>query len=164
MTHIEILKNLNACEEAVEWAKTQPDLETAWANCPRSDWMLWLDDKMSLFTDSERRLMACAFVRRTPIGDGRVVWDLLADERSRNAVVVAERYARGEATDEELFAARSAAWHATLVAASDAACAARGAASAARDAACAARVTASEAQADIIREWRNPFTRNEELP
>jgi hypothetical protein len=114
MKHIELLKNLDACSEAVEWVETQPDLETAWNNCKRSDWMLWLDMKLNLFNDRDRRLMTCAFVRRTPLGDGRVVWDLLTNERSRNAVEVAERHANGDATDDELStawdAARSAAW------------------------------------------------------
>ena len=59
--------------------------------------------------DKILRLFACKCVRSTPLGDGRVVWDLLTDERSRNAVEVSERFARGEATQEELDAARDAA-------------------------------------------------------
>jgi hypothetical protein len=48
------------------------------------------------------RLFACWCVRQ--------VWHLLTDERSRNAVEVAERYASGEAMSAELDAARDAAW------------------------------------------------------
>jgi hypothetical protein len=39
------LVSLGACRASVEWAKTQPDLETAWATCERGDWMLWLVGK-----------------------------------------------------------------------------------------------------------------------
>ena len=133
MRHIEMLKSLNAYDDTVEWAQTQPDLETAWNNCQHPDWMLWLADKMLLFTDKDLRLMACQFVRRTPMGDG-TVWDAL-DEAHRNCVIVAERYANGEATREELASARDTAWD-------------------------SARDTARDFQCDIIREYGNPFNGN----
>ena len=151
MNHIQILKELEACEEAVEWADGYESLEHAWNECKRSDWMLWLDCKMGLFNDQQRRLMACRFVRETPISEGKTVWDLLTDERSRNAVIVAERFANSEATEEELDAAwaaardaaRAAAWDASRAAAWAARDAARAAAWAARDAASEAASAAS---------------------
>ena len=51
----------------------------------------------------------------------RQVQHLMADERSIAALDMAERYANGEATDEELAAARAAARAAASAAASDAA-------------------------------------------
>lgn len=55
------------------------------------------------------RLFAVWCARATPIADGRLLWDLLSDPRSRASVEVGARYARGEATDEELNAAWGAA-------------------------------------------------------
>jgi len=70
---------------------------------------------------SELRLWGCWCIRNTKLADGRTVWDLLADPRSRNAVETAERFAQGEATREELAAAGAAAgaaWDAAWAAAS----------------------------------------------
>jgi hypothetical protein len=105
------------------------------------------------------RMFACWCVRQ--------VWHLLDDDRSRKAVETAERFANGEATLDELDAAREAAWKAAREAAREAARytapkAARDAAredaweaaqEAAREAAwAAARYTAPKAARDAARE------------
>ena len=41
MTWTTKLTALDACTDAVAWARTQPDPQTAWDNCQRGDWMLW---------------------------------------------------------------------------------------------------------------------------
>ena len=54
---------LNACSEAVDWCRTQPDLATAWAACERADWMLWLAGRLSGPAGDPRRItlaLACA--------------------------------------------------------------------------------------------------------
>ena len=56
------------------------------------------------------RLFACWCVRNTPLADGRTVWDLLTDDRSKNAVKTAEDFANEKVTKEELDAAWDAAW------------------------------------------------------
>ena len=104
---------------------------------------LWVKD-----VSIELRLFACWCVRNTPLHDGRKVWDLLADERSRNAVVVAERFAVGEANTRELLAAKDEAWGAAEAAAVDAAWAAAWAA-ASSSAAHVARASASAAAWDV---------------
>ena len=126
------------------------------ADMPPEDKM-WLLFREDVIPKNVLRLIACAMVRETPLADGRTVWDLLTDERSRNAVEVAERHARGEATDEELAAAwdaARAAWDAARAAgdaARDAAWAAAWAA--ARDAAwAAARAAARAADRDADRD------------
>lgn len=35
------LAPLGACEDAVTWCRTQPDLAAAWLSCERGEWMLW---------------------------------------------------------------------------------------------------------------------------
>ena len=101
-----------ACEEAVRWIAQYDTLEEAWEHCERADWMLWALSVINYVNDKQLRLFACACARD--------VWDKLTDERSRNAVRVAERYARGKATDEELSAAYSVAWAAAEYAAESA--------------------------------------------
>ena len=155
----------DACSEARKWMRSLgPDatMQDAWEKCHRVDWMIWAasDERSKIGVNDQRwRLASCAIVRRTTIR-GRTLWDLLTDSRSRNAVDVSERFANGEASREELVAARvaaraavldvewytawdtaqDAAWAATLDTAQDAARVAAGAAAwaAARAASCAA--------------------------
>ena len=126
-----ILSRQNACAEARTWAKTQPDLQTVWTACKRSDWMIWLLARTTLDQDDPRlRLMACDFaeavLKDVPEGE----------DRPRRAIEVARRFAAGEASQEEMAAARDAARAAAWAAAWDAASAA-----------------ASDAQSDIIRRY-----------
>jgi hypothetical protein len=147
MLTVDFLKKHNdACSEGQTFARQFPTMAEAWDACPRVDWMLWalrehgvpLDQKVSVS-------LACWCVRNTPLGDGRTTWDLLTDERSRNAIVVTERYMKGEASREDVETA------------CDAAYAACDAADAAHAAACAARA-AQKVQADHLRTLiENPF-------
>ncbi len=154
----EYLKSINACDPACKWQEGK-DLETVWNTCERGDWMIWLlVNSENEVTDRELRLIAVKCARQ--------VQHLMKDERSINALDVAERFANGEATQEELNAAweaaraaGDAAWAAAWEAAGDAAWAAAWAAArdAARDAARAARDAARAAarakQAEIVREF-----------
>jgi len=95
------LIQLKACEPAIEWANGK-DLETAWNTCERGDWMIWLlTESQNEVTDKQLRLIAVECCRS--------IQHLMKDQRSINAVDVAERYANGEATDEELKEAKEAA-------------------------------------------------------
>jgi hypothetical protein len=147
----------NACSDGRDFALKYDTMADVWDNCPRPDWLMWIMEREQITLDDKKaRLFACWCAEHTPIGDGRTTWDLLTDERSRNAVRVALRFARDEANQDELVAAGDAAASAAWDAAWDVARAARYAAwyaaraawyaaRAARDAARAARDAARAA-------------------
>lgn len=51
---VEKLKALHACDEAVEWISYRRSPETAWKNCNRGDWMLWLLGKLGKRVPKEK--------------------------------------------------------------------------------------------------------------
>ena len=110
MTFKEELQRLHACSEAVEWVGDRT-LEQAWNECERGDWMLWFAQMKRV----DMRKMTLAKARCV-----RLVMHLMKDERSRNAVEVAERFGLGKATREELEEARTAAFDAASAADSNA--------------------------------------------
>ena len=89
---------------------------------------IWAVCAKGALPESVQWLMAVAFVRETPLHDGRNVVDLSTDERSLKALEVIELHALGRATDGELDAARGAAKDAAMDAAWDVAGAAAAAA------------------------------------
>jgi hypothetical protein len=135
----------NPCREGWEKLlrglnKTQPDDEVLWIDqildCNGLNDALWCLRAVEGF-DREIRLFAVWCARR--------VQHLMTDPRSVAALDVAERYARGEASDAELEAARAAAAAATARAA--AARAAAGWAAEAASSAVAASAAAAAAEA-----------------
>ena len=165
MTVGEFCRKFGDCEEGRRWAynltpnKSKEMMSVVWDHLTFGDYLGWVISRDGVFTYKELRLFACRCVRETPLADGRNVWDLLTDERSRNAVVVAEKFANGEATIEELAAARVAAGAAAMVAAMVAAMAA--AMAAAREAAGeAAREAAGEVAGEVAGATQKSFLEN----
>lgn len=110
--------------------------ESEWLSCTDPAAMFLLLRDSGGATERKLRLFACACCR--------LVWHLLGDVRSREAVEVAERFGDGHATQGQLDAAReaaSAAWNAAWAAAGEADW------DAARDAAWVACAAASDAAA-----------------
>ena len=102
-----------ACSEGREWAIARcKDMNEAWAKA-KPDWLIWIASRRGVLTDKAARLFACWCVRQ--------VWHLLKDERSKDAVRVAEKFAHGKATAKQLAAAGAAAGDAAWDAAWDAA-------------------------------------------
>ena len=144
----DFLKKHGACKNGARWAlsigEEMDDVWDAMVEQGKHDWLIWTATRPGVFSDSILRKLACRFVRETPLADGRKVWDLLTDERSRKAVEVAEAYADGNATDGELQAACNAAYAAY-------------AADAAYAAYAAAYDVAEAAQMKMIAELGDPF-------
>jgi hypothetical protein len=125
LTPAEFCAATQACREGREFATQHATMADVWDNCPRPDWLLWVAEELGQHIDDRTlRLFAVWCARHTPFGDGRVMGDLLTDPRSLAALKVAERYAHGQATAEELAAARTAARVASWDAARDTALAA----------------------------------------
>ena len=152
MTLTQFLDKHRACAVGHKRAKAFASLDDAWQTCSPED-LIWAATRPGVLTDKELRLFAvyCA----------RSVQHLMRDPRSIAAIDVAERYACGLATDDEL----RAAWFSAACAASAAALSAISAASAAAsaaDAAAAAARTASDRTA--AREQQSAWLRQNTKP
>ncbi len=145
MTKIKI-KHLKPCEEALIWYNNQTNTKTAWENCQRGDWMLWIATK----TKIDRQLLSL-----TTGYCARTVYHLLKNNDSREAICGAINYGKGLISKKELSIIHKKAIKTTTATAdatyaADAANAAAGAAyaaNAAADAAYAANAAANAANA-----------------
>ena len=178
LTPKEFCSATDACQEGREFAEKYNTMAQVWDASPRADWLLWILTAIEAPVNGKtERLFAIWCARSTPMHDGSTTGALLTDSRSIAALEVAERFAHGNASREELTAARAAAWAAARAAAEDAARAAAqdaaraaawdaawdAAGAAALDAAWDAALTAAwdaarAAQANQLRTMvRNPF-------
>lgn len=143
LTISEFLAGLGACCEARQWAEQFRDPQTAWNECKRGDWMLWLLGRMSGPPGSDSRkavvFVACQCARLT-LSHFEARYP--EDKRPRAAIETAEHHCLHKATLKEVRAASNAA-----NAAANAANAAAAAAYAAANAASAAANTAAYAAA-----------------
>src|SRR3990167_3266964 len=129
---------LDACSEAVRWARKQRSAEHAWHTCKRGDWMIWavtrkLEDDPTI--PARRKLALClaeigrrslryageyestlrtVFDAVTAWGEGRGSLDDLraAESAARSAAWSAAESAESAARSAAWSAARSAAWSA----------------------------------------------------
>ena len=108
MTLTELLKSLYACEDAVVWRGNR-DLKTAWAECERGDWMLWLCGKMvgkqGWPTHQDVVIAACDCAELAlPIFEKKYP----KDQGPRVAIETARKWALGEAAIGQVRAAAAA--------------------------------------------------------
>lgn len=113
MTIKEFCRKHWACFDGMKWAvENCKDMDEVWEKA-KPEWLIWVATREGVLTDKERRLFVvwCA----------RQVQHIMADDRSIAALDVAERYANGNATLQELKEARTAAREAIEEAVKDAA-------------------------------------------
>lgn len=131
----ETLRQLGACGNEREWLQPEWTAEQAYAECIDAQQLMWLAGRLHI----ERKIIVLAAydiaettLRHVPAGE----------ERPRIAIETARRWTRGEATIEEVRAARRGVWATSVAYASYAARAA-----CAADAARAADAAAASAAA-----------------
>ena len=95
----ELLKKLNACQPAIEWAGDKT-WEEIYKTCHRGDWLLWLFKKTMEDNEANLRLLTLAKGHCAA-----TVLHLMKDEKSINAVKVAIAFGEGNASREDLNAA-----------------------------------------------------------
>jgi len=145
----------DACEGGREWAlKKCSTMQEAWDKA-QPNWVAWIATRKGVLTHKELILFAVFCARQNE--------HLLTDQRSKDAITIAEKFANGEATQEESAraaasaAASAAAWAASAAAwAASAASDARAAASDARAAAWAASAAIQKKQAEYLRRFTLP--------
>ena len=115
MTLNELLTKHHACDDAKEWAATQPDLATAWRRCTRIDWMCWLASRVT--NERTMRHLACDFAESAwpYAGDGEALLQCIL------TVEIARGFAEGTEVTETRDAAGDAAGDAVRAAAAEAA-------------------------------------------
>jgi len=102
MKFTEKLKELNACDEAVEWVHKR-GLYKAWKECERGDWMLWYISR----NKKELGLEDMRIITKAKAKCASLVRHLMQDARSKKALDIAIKFGEGIATREELNAAES---------------------------------------------------------
>ena len=134
----EKLEKLGACTEGIQWAFTQSDYKTAWQNCERGDWMLWLAKALNV---DDRKLALARYYCANQVRH------LMKDQRSLDAMDAALKYANGEISRDELNTAATYAAATYAAAAYNAAAAADDDAAAVAEAAAYAVAAAADAEA-----------------
>lgn len=84
----DMLIEIDACEPAIKWARTQESYEVAWAECTSPSWMLWLIGRLSGDAGSNERrrlvLLACDIAEHDDRYDPDCLADVKCLETARN--------------------------------------------------------------------------------
>ena len=134
-----LLERLDACRDARSWAANYTDLATAWGECKRADWMLWLASRVLPRQIVVQAACDCAETALEYVGSGETQTGILL------TLHIAREWAEGREDIETVRAASSCAY---VYVASTYAYAAYAASAAADAARAAARSAAADAAWD----------------
>ena len=81
------------CKDGLEYYRSQPDFATAWKNCHRGDWMLWIAKKLNV----DNRILTLAKGKCA-----ETVLCLMKDQRSIDAVKSAIDFGNGLIDESQL--------------------------------------------------------------
>ncbi len=95
------INHLHPCSEAIKYMASQKTYLSAWANCERGDWMLWIAKKLKV--DDKKLTMAKVMCAKQ-------VEHLIRDQRSKDALQACFDYVNGKITRDELNAAANTAY------------------------------------------------------
>jgi hypothetical protein len=98
MKHIKRLEKLEASSDILDFAKNFNTIEETIDNCPYGKLMIWISHKLGV---SDRKITLAKGIA------SELVAPFMRHERSENAVKIAVKYGKGEATEEELCEANS---------------------------------------------------------
>ena len=87
-------KKHGACKNGEIRASKFNDMDDFFMNSTEYTDVIWAIARKDVLTEKEMRLFACWCVRQ--------IWHLLKDDRSKTAIIIAEKYAKGEATKNDL--------------------------------------------------------------
>ena len=105
----EFIEKFNPCEERAEWALAEcSTMQEVFAKA-KPGWRIWIAARPGIMSKKDLILWACKCVKKTPLANGGTVWDLLTDKRSKRAVKIAKKYAKGEVSFKVMERAANAA-------------------------------------------------------
>ena len=108
MSYIDQIATMGACPNALDWLREakHPTPEVAWNACSRADWMVWLVARSQTEQPDRQALVLCI----CDIAETVLCYVPAREDRPRIAIETARRWARGEATEDEVRAAARAAY------------------------------------------------------
>jgi hypothetical protein len=101
------IKQYHPCGEAVKWLSSYDDPQTAWNECQRADWMLWLLGNQITsppWSEDRKPLLSCCLEMAETV---KHLWPVDYKDRIGSAIVALRRWIEGDATIEEAKVARS---------------------------------------------------------